>query len=69
MKFSLIQNNLKQTAIALYKETQKNHCHFRCVCFFDGHQETYVESKKTTPVDTIGAGDSHIGTIMARLFT
>ena len=35
--------------------------------FYDGQKEEYVPAVKTRQLDTIGAGDSHIGTIMGCL--
>jgi len=37
-------------------------------CYYYDHKHHYFDSQKTQVVDTIGAGDSHIGTIIAMLY-
>ncbi|MBS5111684.1 MAG: ribokinase [Coprobacillus cateniformis] len=62
------QNNLSIACASLYQITQapiivtlgKDGCYY-----YDEKTSFHTPSIKTTVVDTIGAGDSHIGTIMA----
>lgn len=35
--------------------------------FYDGHNIEHIKTSKITVVDTIGAGDSHIGTVISEL--
>jgi len=61
------KNDIEQAAITLYQQTNqtiivtlgKEGCYF-----YDGNHH-YIKGNPTNVVDTIGAGDSHIGTILA----
>lgn len=64
------QDNVENAAINLYRQTQqmvivtlgKKGCYY-----YDGNHH-YIDGYQVHVVDTIGAGDSHIGTIMAMLY-
>lgn len=63
-------SSLEKAAINLYMQTNnivivtlgKKGCYY-----YDGEHH-YIATRKTQVVDTIGAGDSHIGTILAMLY-
>lgn len=64
------EHNLEEAAVFLYQRTQspviitlgKDGCYF-----FDGKTGETIPSVPATQIDTIGAGDSHIGAVMACL--
>lgn len=61
-------NKLDQSAVALYQQTKqaviitlgKDGTYV-----YDGQESTYISTRKAIQIDTIGAGDSHIGSIIA----
>ena len=62
------KNNINDSILKLYELTKSVvfiTVGERGVIFYDGKNITHIEGEKVKVVDTIGAGDSHIGTIIS----
>ena len=63
-----IYNNINDSILKLYELTKSVvfiTVGERGVIFYDGKNITHIEGEKVKVVDTIGAGDSHIGAIIS----
>ncbi len=62
--------NIKEAALSLHNLTHNDvvvTCGSQGALIVENKECTFIETEKVDPVDTIGAGDSHVATIMAMI--